>query len=124
MSHFTKVKTNINEAGALEAILIKLGYAWESNAMIRGFKGQTTEADYVIRMENAYDIGFVFQNGVYKIVADWWGTVMKENEFTQQINQAYAEHIIVDEMLQAGFTYEKQEMADGTVKLVMTRWEE
>lgn len=124
MSHFTKIKTKIKEAATLETILVKLGYVWESNAMIRGFKGQTTQADYVIRMENAYDIGFVFQNGIYKIVADWWGTAMKEDAFMQQINQAYAEHIIVDEMLQAGFTYEKEEMADGTVKLVMTRWEE
>ena len=123
MSHFTKVKTQIKEAGTLEKVLSELEYMVVTNGTIRGYDNIRMKADFVVQMENGYDIGFIKQGDVYSIVADWQGTSVSENEFVNQIIQKYAEIIIQEEMQVKGYQCEKQQMEDGTVKLTMTRWE-
>ena len=58
MSHFTTIKVQIKNGELLHQVLEELGYQVESNVQVRGYRGDKTNAEYVIRQSNGYDLGF------------------------------------------------------------------
>ena len=78
MSHFTTVKTKINNLVSLKQALENLKYKFTlaeegHQVVVRGYKGDTIHAAMSIDM-GKYDIGVVqAEDGTYEMVADWWG---------------------------------------------------
>ena len=134
MSHFTTVKTKINNLTALKQALENLKYnctfAEENQqVVVRGYKGDTIHAVGKIDM-GKYDIGVVAaEDGTYELVADWWGvetTAGKyEAEIVEEINREYAFVRVVQACEEQGYQIAREDIAvaeDGTVQLVATRW--
>ncbi len=123
MSHFTTIKVQIADGEVLHNSLSDLGYAVEQQAMVRGYQGNKTQADYVIRQANGYDLGFRRGSQGYELVADFWGAGIEPVPFVNQITQAYAHRMLLKTVQAQGFMVESQEsLADGTVRVVVGRW--
>ena len=123
MSHFTTIAIEIKNGDLLEQTLQELGYPVRQNTLVRGYLGDTTQAEYVISMPNAYDIGFRKLGDRYELIADMWGVALNVEEFLGAIAQKYATKIVLQSANQQGFAIEQQEvLEDGTVKIVIGRW--
>lgn len=123
MSHFTTIKVQIKNSKILHQVLQELGYQVECNTTVRGYRGNTTEAEYVIRQQNGYDLGFRRYGEIYEIVADFWGAKINQQEFVNSIAQEYAHKTLMATVQEQGFNIEEEEvLEDGTVRVVVGRW--
>ena len=123
MSHFTTIKVQIKNSEILYQVLQELGYQVECNTTVRGYRGDTTQAEYVIRQNNGYDLGFRRSGENYEIIADFWGTNINQREFVNSITQKYAHKTLMATVQEQGFNVEDEEvLEDGTVRVVVGRW--
>ncbi|MBD1914057.1 MULTISPECIES: DUF1257 domain-containing protein [unclassified Leptolyngbya] len=125
MSHFSRIKVQIKDGEILHQVLQELGYTIECNAEVRGYRGDKTEAEYVIRRSNGYDLGFRRGDGdeSYELVADFWGVGMNQQQFLNPILQKYAYQSLMAFAQTQGFNVEAEEtLEDGTVRLVVGKW--
>jgi Protein of unknown function (DUF1257) len=124
MSHFTTIKVQIKNSEVLANVLAELGYQVELNTKIRGYEGDKTHAEYVIRQSNGYDLGFRKDgDDNYELVADFWGAGINQTQFINQIQQKYAHQTLLYTAESQGYTIEAEEvMQDGTVRVVVGRW--
>ncbi|MGM3305705.1 DUF1257 domain-containing protein [Anabaena sp. WFMT] len=123
MSHFTTIKVQIKNGEVLHKVLKELGHQVEQNTKVRGYSGDTTNAEYVIRQSNGYDLGFRKQGENYEIVADFWGAKINQQEFVNSISQKYACKTLMETIQAEGFNVEEEEvLEDGTVRVVVGRW--
>lgn len=123
MSHFSTIKVQIKNGDTLHQVLHELGYQVERNTAVRGYQGDTTQADYVIRQSNGYDLGFRRNSENYELVADFWGARIDEKAFINSISQKYAHKTLMATVQEQGFNVEEEEtLQDGTVRLVVGRW--
>jgi hypothetical protein len=123
MSHFTTIKTQIKNSIVLYQVLQELGYQVETNTNVRGYKGNKTQAEYVIRQNNGYDLGFRSQGDNYELVADFWGAEINQEQFMNSILQKYAHKILLSQVQEQGFDIEEEEvLADGTVRVLVGKW--
>lgn len=123
MSHFTTIKVQIKNGAILHQVLQELGYQVEQNTNVRGYRGNTTKAEYVIRQTNGYDLGFRQQGDNYELVADFWGAKINQQEFINSISQKYAHRTLMATIQTEGFNVEEEEiLEDGTVRVVVGRW--
>ena len=132
MSHFTTVKTKINNLHSRMQALEKLGSKFTHNEQgveVRGYKGQKITAELSINM-GKYDIGVVqAEDGNYQFVADWWGvetTAGKlEQEVIEEIQHEYAYVRVVEACEEQGYQIQREDVQmqeDGTIQLVATKW--
>ncbi|MGB5960204.1 MAG: DUF1257 domain-containing protein [Coleofasciculaceae cyanobacterium] len=123
MSHFTTIKVQIKNGETLHQTLKELGYEVECNKKVRGYQGDKTAAEYVIRQENGYDLGFRRAGENYELVADFWGARIDQKAFVNSIVQKYAHNTLMASVQSQGFDVEEQEtLEDGTVRVVVGRW--
>ncbi|NES24987.1 MAG: DUF1257 domain-containing protein [Symploca sp. SIO3E6] len=123
MSHFTTIKVQIKNGEILHQVLQDLGYQVDCNTEVRGYRGNTTEAEYVIRQNNGYDLGFRRTGENYELVADFWGAKINQQKFVNAISQNYAHKTLMATVQEQGFDVEEEEtLADGTVRVVVGRW--
>ncbi|MBE9233629.1 DUF1257 domain-containing protein [Cuspidothrix issatschenkoi LEGE 03284] len=123
MSHFTTIKVQIKQGEVLYQVLKELGYQVVQNTQVRGFMGDTTNAEYVIKQSNGYDLGFRKNGESYELVADFWGAKINQQEFINNISQKYAHKTLMETIQTEGFNVEEEEvLADGTVRVVVGRW--
>ena len=123
MSHFTTIKVQIKQGEVLLHVLQELGYQVEQNANVRGYRGDKTHAEYVIKQSNGYDLGFRQNGESYELVADFWGAKINQQEFINNISQKYAHKTLMETIQTEGFNVEEEEvLADGTVRVVVGRW--
>jgi hypothetical protein len=126
MSHFSQIKTQIRNLSSLESALTDLGIDWKSGPReVRGYRGQTTQAEIAIAQDNGYDIGFRWNGQEYELVADlqYWQQNLTVNGFLNQVTQRYAYHTVMNETTKQGFQVaETQKQADGSIRLVLQRW--
>ena len=123
MSHFTTIKVQIKQGEVLLQVLKELGYQVEKNTHIRGYMGDKTNAEYVIKQSNGYDLGFRKNEESYELVADFWGAKINQQEFINNISQKYAHKTLMETIQTEGFNVEEEEvLADGTVRVVVGRW--
>ncbi|MCM8594266.1 DUF1257 domain-containing protein [Accumulibacter sp.] len=127
MSHFTRVQTVIRDRVLLEDTLRQLHHRFQSGERvpIRGFAGNTEYGQVVVDTGSRYDIGFQRQaDESYAVCADWWGvqgnTPLREQSFTQQLNQTYAHLAVKRKVLQEGLIIEEERVLDnGEIELVV-----
>lgn len=124
MSHFTTIKVQIKNGEILANILNDLGYKFEYNTHVRGYQGDKTNAEYVIRRSNGYDLGFRKDgDDNYEVIADFWGANINQTKFVNEIQQKYAHQMLLHTAETQGYTIEAEEvMQDGTVRVVVGRW--
>jgi hypothetical protein len=126
MSHFSQIKTQLRSLKPLKAALSDLGHVWkEGPCEVRGYQGLTETADVAIAQENGYDIGFSWNGTEYELVTDlqYWNQVGSVDRFVKQISQRYAYHAVMDAGRDRGFQVaEEQKAADGSIRLVLQRW--
>ncbi|MGG6266188.1 DUF1257 domain-containing protein [Leptolyngbya sp. AN03gr2] len=124
MSHFTTIKVQIRDGEVLCETLRELGYKVEQHALVRGYQGDKTEAEYVIRRSNGYDLGFRREgDDQYVLIADFWGARINQTQFVNEIQQKYAHKQLQKTSAEQGYTIEAEEvLGDGTVRVVVGRW--
>ncbi len=123
MSHFTTIKVQIKKGEVLLHVLQELGYQVEQNTNVRGYMGDTTNAEYVIKQSNGYDLGFRQNGESYELVADFWGAKINQQEFINNISQRYAHKTLMETIQTEGLNVEEEEvLADGTVRVVVGKW--
>jgi hypothetical protein len=123
MSHFTTIKVQIKQGEVLLDVLQELGYQVEQNTQVRGYRGDKTNAEYVIKQSNGYDLGFRKNGEGYELVADFWGAKINQQEFINNISQKYAHKTLMETIQTEGFNVEEEEvLADGTVRVIVGRW--
>lgn len=126
MSHFSNIKTQIRNLESLQASLNNLGINWKSGpSPVRGYQGQTIQAEVVIEQNNNYDIGFAWNGQNYELVADlqYWQQPWTVDGFLQRVTQGYALDTVLKESSKQGFSVtEQRQNEDGSIRLVVQRW--
>lgn len=126
MSHFSQIKTQIRNLASLQTALTDLGIDWKSGpSMVRGYRGQTRNAEITIEQDNGYDIGFSWNGNEYELIADlqYWKQNLSVDGFLRKVTQRYAYHTVVKETAQQGFQItQQQQNEDGSIRLLVQRW--
>jgi hypothetical protein len=129
MSHFSTIQTELRDRDALLGALGDLGYSASEEAQpVRGYRGQQVTAEVAIRQEQGGDIGFRLNpdTGCYELVADLdlWRQPVPVERFLSQLNQRYALRTILAATAEEGFQVSEQsQQLDGSIELVVTRWD-
>ena len=129
MSHFSTVKTQLRKKEFLKQALIDLGYLpQEGENLVRGYRGQTVKAEMTIEMNTGGDIGFRWNEGSksYELVTDLdlWKQSIPVERFLAQVTQRYALNTVLASTAQEGFQISEQNQnVDGSIELVVTRWD-
>lgn len=126
MSHFSQIKTQIRNLESLQAALTELGIDWKPGPRtVRGYRGQTRNAEITIEQENGYDVGFSWNGKEYELVADlqYWKQPLSVDGFLRRVTQRYAYHTVVKETARQGFQIaEQKQQEDGSIRLLVQRW--
>ena len=129
MSHFSTVKTELRQLEPLVQALKDLGYSPDQGERpVRGYRGQTVTADLAVAMDNGGDIGFRMneKTGAYELVTDLdlWKQTIPVERFLSKLTQRYALNTVLKASGAEGFQVAEQQVKqDGTIELVVTRWD-
>tara|TARA_Y100001968_G_scaffold44014_4_gene34109 strand:- start:4755 stop:5147 length:393 start_codon:yes stop_codon:yes gene_type:complete len=129
MSHFSTVKTELRKREPLFQALIDLGYLPQiGKNVIRGYRGQTVQAEMTVKMSKGSDIGFRWNESTstYELVADLdlWKEPVPVERFLSQLTQKYALNTVLAATAEEGFEIaEQKKNLDGSIELVVTRWD-
>ncbi len=129
MSHFSTVKTQLRKREPLIQALHNLGYVPEQGAqLVRGYRGQTVKAELAVKMNEGGDIGFRWNENTkaYELVTDLdlWKQPVPLDRFLSKLTQQYALTTVLTETSKQGFEVsERKNNVDGSIELVVTRWD-
>ncbi len=129
MSHFSTVKTQLRKREPLVQALLDLGFEpQEGENLVRGYRGQNTKAELAVTMPKGGDLGFRWNvsTGTYELVTDLdlWSQPIPVERFLQQVTQRYALNTVLTTSAQEGFELaEQKKNIDGSIELVVTRWD-
>jgi len=128
MSHFSTIKTELRDRQALLEALADLGHTpTEGAVQVRGYQGQTVQAQVAVLQPNGAHIGFRLnpESGSYELVTDLdlWNQSVPLERFVAQLSQRYALRSILAASAEAGFELRGQtDHQDGSIELVVSRW--
>lgn len=133
MSHFTKCDLKLTNLEAIKRALADLELAYTEagqgqGATVRGYRGQTLEAELSVDM-GRYDVGVVKAgDGTFDLVSDWWGVEttkgVTEDEFKEQLYRRYQYHNVKIACEAKGYSVEEEvNEEDGSVRLVVSKWQ-
>ena len=106
-----------------------MGYPPEQGERpVRGYQGQTVTADLAVTMQVGGDLGFRWnaQSGAYELVTDLdlWKQQIPIERFLAKLTQRYALNTVLAATANEGFQVAEQIQAqDGSIELVVTRWD-
>ena len=129
MSHFSTIKTQLKEAAPLTEALNKLGYIINNEEkFIKGYKGQFTAVDISMNLPSNTKVGFKWSNNSnsYEIVTDLdlWKFELPVERFISKVTQMYAYQTIISKTKEDGYQIvEEKNKNDGSIELVLTKWE-
>ena len=129
MSHFSTVKTQLRKREPLMQSLRDLGFMpQEGQQLVRGYRGQTVKAEMAIEMQEGGDLGFRWNDSVqaYELVTDLdlWKQSIPVERFLAQLTQRYALNTVLAATADEGFKISEQKNnVDGSIELVVTRWD-
>ena len=129
MSHFSTIKTQIREIKSLTKALNQLGYTTnqEQNS-IKGYNGQYTTVDLSLDLPSNTKVGFKWDKdaNAYELVTDLqlWNLDIPVERFISKVTQLYAYHTIISKTKNDGYQLvEQKNKNDGSIELVLTKWE-
>ena len=129
MSHFSTVKTELRQLEPLVQALEDLGFKPDQGEQpVRGYRGQTVTADLAVSMDHGGDLGFRWnaQTGAYELVTDLdlWKQTIPVERFLSKLTQRYALNSVLRASDSEGFQVAEQQIKqDGSIELVVTRWD-
>jgi len=129
MSHFSTVKTKLRQMEPLKKALQDLGYSpEEGDHSVRGYRGQTTQAELAVVMQEGGDLGFRWNasSDSYELVTDLdlWKQSIPVERFLAKVTQRYALNTVLSATSEEGFQVSEQtNQQDGSIELVVTRWD-
>ena len=129
MSHFSTIKTQLKEAEPLINALNNLGYSInQEEKFIKGYRGKSTEVDISINLHSETKVGFKWDNNSnsYELVTDLdlWKLDIPVERFICKITQMYAYQTIISKTKEDGYQIvEQKNKNDGSIELVLTKWE-
>ena len=129
MSHFSTIKTQLKEAKPLIKAIKHLGYEIkQEKKFIKGYKGQFTAVDISMDLPRDTKVGFKWDNNsnAYELVTDLdlWKYDLPVERFISKITQMYAYHTILAKTGEDGYQIvEQKNKNDGSIELVLTKWE-
>jgi len=126
MSHFTNIKTNLQNLFYLEKALNRLQIDHKREKInINSLNHDIYNINLVIQQSNNHDIVFSWDGKEYKLVTDmsFWKQSCPVESFIDKISQQYAGEVIIGEGQKTGFQPVKyQQNEDGSNTLVLERW--
>ncbi|MBN1772530.1 MAG: DUF1257 domain-containing protein [Deltaproteobacteria bacterium] len=128
MSHFTSIKLEIRDRGALVAALKDLDIgeveAFDRPQAIHGFGQRTRKVDIAVRGAGYYgtDIGFRrTADGRYEAVLDHDDQRQLGDDWRQRLLQRYGRHVAVARLANKGFRVVREEVRNGKLHLLAGR---
>ncbi len=129
MSHFSTVKTQLRKREPLLQALNDMGYCTQQGErLVRGYRGQTVKAEVAVHMPEGGDIGFRWNDATqaYELVTDLdlWKQPIPVERFLSKLTQRYAVNTLLSATTEEGFEVaEEKNNLDGSIELVVTRWD-
>ena len=129
MSHFSTIKTQLKDAEPLIKALNNLGYMInEEEKFIKGYRGKFTAVDISMNLPRETKVGFKWDNSSnsYELVTDLdlWKFELPVERFISKVTQMYAYETIISKTKEDGYQIvEQKNQNDGSIELVLTKWD-
>ena len=129
MSHFSTIKTQLKEAEPLIMALNNLGYQIiQEEKFVKGYKGKFTAVDISMNLPGDTKVGFKWDNNsnAYELVTDLdlWKFELPVERFISKVTQMYAYETIISKTNEDGYPIvEQKNQNDGSIELVLTKWD-
>ena len=129
MSHFSTIKTQIREEEPLIKALNNLGYIIDhEEKFVKGYRGRFSAVDISINLPGETKVGFKWDNNSnsYELVADLdlWKFDIPVERFISKVTQMYAYQTIISKTKEDGYQIvEEKNKNDGSIELVLTKWD-
>ena len=129
MSHISKIKTQLKEADSLIKALDNLGYNInQEEKFVKGYRGKFTAVDISMNLPGDTKVGFKWNNNsnAYELVTDLdlWKFELPVERFISKVTQMYAYQTIISKTQEDGYQIvEQKNKNDGSIELVLTKWE-
>ena len=129
MSHFSTIKTQLKEAEPLIKALKNLGYTIiQDEKFVKGYRGKFTAVDISMNLSGETKVGFKWDNNSnsYELVTDLdlWKFEIPVERFISKVTQMYAYHTIISKTNEDGYQIvEQKNKNDGSIELVLTKWD-
>ena len=129
MSHFSTIKTQLKEAKPLIEALNNLGYIInQEEKFVKGYRGKFTAVDISMNLPGDTKVGFKWDNNssTYELVTDLdlWKFELPVERFISKVTQMYAYQTIISKTKEDGYQIvEQKNQNDGSIELVLTKWD-
>ena len=129
MSHFSTIKTQLKEADPLIKALNNLGYIMDQEKkFVKGYRGKFTAVDISMNLPGNTKVGFKWDNNsnAYELVTDLdlWKFEIPVERFISKVTQMYAYETIISKTKEDGYQIvEQKNQNDGSIELVLTKWD-
>ena len=129
MSHFSTIKTQLKDADPLIKALNNLGYLInQEEKFVKGYRGKFTAVDISMNLPSDTKVGFKWNNNsnAYELVTDLdlWKFEIPVERFISKVTQMYAYQTIISKTKEDGYQIvEQTNKNDGSIELVLTKWD-
>ena len=129
MSHFSTIKTKLKKTEPLICALDKLGFnPSQDEKFVKGYRGQFTAVDISVDLPENTKVGFKWDtvSNSYELVTDLdlWKYDLPVERFISKVTQMYAYQTILSKTKEDGYQIvEQKNENDGSIELVLTKWE-
>ena len=129
MSHFSTIKTQLKDSEPLIKALKNLGYTINrEEKFVKGYKGKFTAVDISMNLPSDTKVGFKWDNNsnAYELVTDLdlWKFELPVERFISKVTQMYAYETIISKTKEDGYQIvEQKNQNDGSIELVLTKWD-
>ena len=129
MSHFSTIKTQLKDAEPLIKALNNLGYIInQEEKFVKGYRGKFTAVDISMNLPGETKVGFKWDNNSnsYELVTDLdlWKFELPVERFISKVTQMYAYETIISKTKEDGYQIvEQKNQNDGSIELVLTKWD-
>tara|TARA_B100002019_G_C21024120_1_gene476329 strand:- start:317 stop:709 length:393 start_codon:yes stop_codon:yes gene_type:complete len=129
MSHFSTIKTQLKEVKPLIQALNNLGYNInKEEKFIKGYRGKFTAVDISMNLPGDTNVGFKWNtnSNSYELVTDidLWKFEIPIERFISKVTQMYAYQTIISKTKEEGYQLvEEKNKNDGSIELVLTKWD-
>ena len=129
MSHFSTIKTQLKDSEPLIKALNNLGYIInQEEKFVKGYRGKFTAVDISMNLPGNTKVGFKWNNNSnsYELVTDLdlWKFELPVERFISKVTQMYAYETIISQTKEDGYQIvEQKNQNDGSIELVLTKWD-
>tara|TARA_B100001287_G_scaffold247809_1_gene226659 strand:+ start:265 stop:657 length:393 start_codon:yes stop_codon:yes gene_type:complete len=129
MSHFSTIKTKLKKTEPLIKALDQLGFnPSQDEKFVKGYRGQFTAVDISLDLPGDTKVGFKWDtnSSSYELVTDLdlWKYDIPVERFISKVTQMYAYQTIISKTKEDGYQIvEQKNEKDGSIELVLTKWE-